>query len=204
MPAKARDLMESGKRKLYEDKNSAGGMGDFQQAISLAPGYYEAHYQLAMAYLSLGNGGEAEKSFRKSIEVSGDKYGEADVRLGTILLDQGKATEGEKAIRRGIQLDPSFWLGYYELGRALLNQKRIRDAQDSAKHAQLLAPGTAIVYRLLANIHLQQKDYAALLQDIDEYLRLDPESPAGLRAKELRAQIQQKMATDNPAAAAKP
>ena len=70
-----------------------------------------------------------------------------------------------------------------------MNQKRIRDAQDSAEHAQLLAPGTAIVYRLLANIHLQQKDYAALLQDIDEYLRLDPESPAGLRAKELRAQI---------------
>ena len=204
MPAKARDLMESGKRKLYEDKNSAGGVSDFQQAISLAPGYYEAHYQLAMGYLSLGNGGEAEKSFRKSIEVSGDKYGEADVRLGAILLDQGKATEGEKAIRRGIQLDSSFWLGYYELGRVLLNQKRIRDAQDSAEHAQLLAPGTAIVYRLLANIHLQQKDYAALLQDIDEYLKLDPESPAGLRAKELRAQIQQKMATDNPTAAAKP
>ena len=204
MPAKARDLMESGKRKLYENKNSAGGVGDFQQAISLAPGYYEAHYQLAMAYLALGNSGEAEKSFRKSIEVSGDKYGQADVRLGTMLLDQGKATEGEKAIRRGIQLDPSFWLGYYELGRALLNQKRIRDAQDSAEHAQLLAPGTAMVYRLLANIHLQQKDYAALLQDIDEYLRLDPESPAGLRAKELRAQIQQKMATDIPTAAAKP
>jgi hypothetical protein len=204
MPAKARDLMESGKRKLYEGKDSAGGVGDFQQAISLAPGYYEAHYQLAMAYLSLGNGGEAEKCFRKSIEVSGDKYGEADVRLGTILLDQGKATEGEKAIRRGIQLDPSFWLGYYELGRALLNQKRIRDAQDSAEHAKLLAPGTAIVYRLLVNIHLQQKDYAALLQDIDEYLRLDPDSPAGLRAKELRAQIQQKMATDNSTAVAKP
>jgi Flp pilus assembly protein TadD len=204
MPAKARDLMESGKKKLYEDKNSSAGLGDFQQAISLAPGYYEAYYQLAMAYLSLGNSGEAEKSFRKSIEVSGDKYGEADVRLGTILLDQGNSAEGEKAVRRGIQLNPNFWLGHYELGRALVNEKRIHEAQDSAEHARLLAPGTAIVYRLLANIHLQQKDYAALLQDIDEYLRLDPDSPAGLRAKELREQITQKMARDNPTAAAKP
>jgi Tfp pilus assembly protein PilF len=204
MPAKARDLMESGKKKLYQDKNSAAGLGDFQQAISLAPGYYEAHYQLAMAYLSLGNGGEAEKSFRKSIEVSGDKYGEADVRLGTILLDQGNFAEGAKAIRRGIQLNPSFWLGHYELGRTLLNEKRLPEAHDSAEHARLLAPGTAIVYRLLANIHLQEKDYAALLLDIDEYLRLDPDSPAGLRAKELREQVQQKMARDNPTAAAKP
>ena len=204
MPAKARDLMESGKKKLYEDKNSPGGLADFQQAISLAPGYYEAHYQLAMAYLSLGNNAEAEKSFRKSIEVSGDKCGEAEVRLGTILLDQGNAAGGEKAIRRGLQLNPNFWLGHYELGRALLNTQHIREAQDSAEQARLLAPGTAIVYRLLANIHLQEKDYAALQQDIDEYLRLDPDSPAGLRAKELRDQIQQKMARDNPTEAAKP
>jgi tetratricopeptide (TPR) repeat protein len=157
-----------------------------------------------MAYLSLGNAGEAEKSFRTSIKVIGDKYGEANVRLGAILLDQGNSPEGEKAIRRGLQLSPNFWLGHYELGRALLNQKHIREAQDSAEHARQLAPGTAIVYRLLANIHLQQKNYPALLQDIDEYLALDPDSPAGLRAKELRDQIAQKMATDNPTAAAKP
>lgn len=204
MPAKARDFMESGKKKLYQDKNSAAGLDDFQQAISLAPAYYEAHYQLAMAYLSLGNAAEAEKSFRTSIKVSGDKYGEANVRLGAILLDRGNSTEGEKAIRRGLQLSPNFWLGHYEMGRALLNQRHIREAQDSAEHARLLAPGTAIVYRLLANIHLQQKDYPALLQDIDEYLTLDPDSPAGLRARQLRDQIAQKMAADNPTAAAKP
>jgi hypothetical protein len=56
----------------------------------------------------------------------------------------------------------------------------------------------------LANIHLQEKNYAALLQDIDAYLTLDPDSPAGLRAKELRDQIQRKIALDNPTAAAKP
>jgi tetratricopeptide (TPR) repeat protein len=205
MPAKARDLMESGKKKLYEGKNAAAGLADFQQAISLAPGYYEAHYQLAMAYLSLENNGEAEKSFRKSIEVSGDKYGEAQVGLGTMMLNRGDFSEGEKTIRRGIQLNPNFWLGYYELGRALLNQKRIPEAQDSAEHARLLAPNAAMVYRLLSNIHLQQKDYPALLQDIDQYLKLDPESPAGVRAKELREQVQQIMAVEHPVpGAAKP
>jgi tetratricopeptide (TPR) repeat protein len=204
MPPKARDLMESGKKKLYEEKNAAAGLADFQQAISLAPGYYEAHYQLAMAYISLGNTGEAEKSFRKSVEVSGDKYGEAQVGLGTMMLDRGDSSGGEKTIRRGIQLNPNFWLGYYELGRALLNEKRIPEAQDSAEHARLLAPNAAMVYRLLSNIHLQQKDYPALLQDIDQYLKLDPDSPAGVRAKELREQVQQKMAAEHVPATAKP
>jgi tetratricopeptide (TPR) repeat protein len=204
MPAKARDLMESGKKKLYQDKNSAAGLADFQQAILVAPKYYEAHYQLAIAYLTQGNGAEAEKSLRRSVELSGDKYGEADVRLGAIFLDRGNFPEGEKTIRRGIQLSPNFWLGHYELGRALFDERRVPEAQVSAERARVLAPGAAIVYRLLANIHLQEKNYAALLQDIDEYLRLDPDSPAGIRAKEIRAQVQQKMATDNPTAAAKP
>ncbi len=204
MPAKARDLMESGKKKLYLDKNVAGGVADFQQAISAAPKYYEAHYQLAIAYLTQGNAEEAEKSLRKAVEVSGDKYGEADVRLGAILLDRGSFAEGEKTIRKGIQLNPNFWLGHYELGRALFDEKKVPEAVVSAEHARQLAPAAPIIYRLLANIHLQEKDYPSLLQDIEEYLKLDPDSPAGIRAKELREQVQQKISADNPSATAKP
>jgi hypothetical protein len=197
MLAKARDLMKSGKKKLYQDKDAGGGLADFQQAISVAPDYYEAHYQVAMAYLTLGNRGEAEKSFRKSVDVSGDTYAEADVGLGTMMLDRGSLSEGEKTIRRGIQLNPNLWLGPYELGRALLNEKRISEAQVSAEHARLLAPSVPIVYRLLSNIHLKEKDYPALLQDIDAYLKLDPNSPAGIRAKQLREQVQQKIGSEH-------
>jgi len=196
--------MESGKKKLYQNKDSAGGVVDFEQAISLAPGYYEAHFQLALAYLAVGKSGEAEKHFRKSIELSGDKYGEADVGLGTMMLDQGYFAEGEKTIRRGIALNPNLWLGHYELGRAFLNDKRVSEAQSSAERARQLAPNAPVVYRLLSNIHLLEKDYAALLQDIDEYLKLDPDSAAGIRAKELREQVQQKMAAEHPMSTAKP
>jgi tetratricopeptide (TPR) repeat protein len=197
IPEKARDLVASGKKKLYQGKDAAGGLADFQQAISTAPDYYEAHYEAAMAYLTLGNRGEAEKSFRKSIEVSGDKYGEAEVGLGTMMIDKGDYVSAEKAIRRGIELNPNLWLGHYELGRTFLNEKKISDARDSAEQARLLAPSAPVVYRLLFNIHLQQKDYPALLQDLDMYLKLDPDSPAGARAKELRKQVQQKIGTKN-------
>jgi tetratricopeptide (TPR) repeat protein len=196
IPEKARDLMASGKKKLYKEKHAAGGLADFQQAIATAPDYYEAHYEAAMAYLTLGNRGEAEKSFRKSIEVSIDKYGEAEVGLGTVMIDEGDYASAEKAIRRGIELNPNLWLGHYELGRTFLNEKKISDAKDSAEQARLLAPSAPVVYRLLLNIHLLQKDYPALLQDLDMYLKLDPDSPAGARAKQLREQVQQKIATN--------
>jgi len=56
-----------------------------------------------------------------------------------------------------------------------------------AEQACSVAPQQPVVYRLLAVIHLQQQDYPALLDNLDAYIRLDPDSPAGQRAKQLRA-----------------
>jgi tetratricopeptide (TPR) repeat protein len=195
MPAKARDLMSAGKRKLYTDKNAQGALEDFQSAIAAAPGYYEAYYQVGMAYLSLGKRDDAEINFRKSIELSSDKYCEADVGLGTLMLDRLDFAQGEKTVRHAVELNPDYWLGQYELGRALLDQDKIAEALKSADQAKSLAPSAAVVYRLLSNIHLRQKDYPALLADIDTYIKLDPDSAAGIRAKQLRAQVAQKVDT---------
>lgn len=197
IPEKARDLMSSGQKKLYQNKDAQGGLEDFQQAVSVAPGYYEAYYQMAMAYVSLGKNDDAGQSFRKSIEVSGDKYGEADIGLGALMLNGGDVSQGEKTIRRGLELNPKFWLGHYELGRALLDENKISDAQKSAERAVALAPNAPLVYRLLANVHLKEKDYPALLHDLDAYIKLDPDSPAGVRAKELRTQVSQKIGNES-------
>jgi Tfp pilus assembly protein PilF len=195
MPQAARDLLAQGKKKLYTDKNAEGALQDFQSALAAAPGYYEAYYQIGMAQLTQGKREDAEASFRKCIELSGDKYGEADVGVGTMMLDRKDFGQGEKMIRRGIELSPDYWMGHYELGRALLNQGKLPDALRSAEQAKSLAPSAAIVYRLLSNIHLQQQDYPSLLADIDAYIKLDPDSAAGIRAKELRDQIAQKVET---------
>jgi Tfp pilus assembly protein PilF len=204
MPQKARDLLASGEKKIYQGKNPQGGMQDLQQAIAIAPSYYEAYYQTAMAYVSLGKSDEAEKAFRQSIDISGDKYGEAAIGLGALLVNQGNPVEGEKDIRHGIELNPNFWLGYYELGRVLLNQKNFADAGKAAEQARSLAPAAPIVYRLLSNVHLNEKNYPALLQDLDAYIKLDPDSAAGIRAKELRTQVAQKVGDAKPPAADDP
>jgi tetratricopeptide (TPR) repeat protein len=194
MPPKARELVDSGRKKLYQDKDAQAALPDFQQALTLAPAYYEAAYQLAMTQLTLGDRHEAEKLFRSSFDLSGHTYAEAAIALGGVLLDLGRPEEAEQSIRLGLQLNPNLWLGHYELGRALLNQNRLSDAQSSAEQARALAPGVPIIYRLLSNIHLLQKNDPALLADLDAYLTLDPNSPAGQRAKQLRDQLQQKLA----------
>jgi Flp pilus assembly protein TadD len=193
MPQSSLDLLASGKKKLYSEKKAQAALKDFQSAMRKAPSYYEAYYQAGMAYLCLQNAAEAEKQFRKSVDLSQKQYPDADIALGTVLLERGEAHEGETLLREGLVLNPRSWQGQYALGKMELTRGHEEPALAAAQLAVALAPHQPVVYRLLAIIHLRQKNYPALLTDLDAYLKLDPDSPAGLRAKELRAQAEKQI-----------
>jgi Tfp pilus assembly protein PilF len=193
MPEVARNLVASGRRKLYAEKNPQAGLEDFEQAVGKAPDYYEAYSEIAIADVTIGKTEEGIASFRKSIEVSHETYGDAYVGLGTLLVEKGEVDAGEKALRRGVELNPNSWRGFYELGKLDLGQNHLDLALRSAEHAKSLAPNVPVVYRLLTILHLRQGDYRAALEDIDAYLKRDPTSPAGVRAAEMREEIAKKI-----------
>ena len=195
IPAAARDLLDSGKKKLYSEKNGEAALRDFQSAIKTSPNFYEAYYLAGMAYLALQNSAEAEKYFRTSVDLSQKKYADADIALGSLLLQRGEDQPGEELLRQGLLSNPHSWPGQFALGELELTRGHVELALAAAEQAAELAPAQPVVYRLLAIIHLRQKNYSALLTDLDAYLQLDPDSPAGLRAKELRAQAEKQLLT---------
>jgi tetratricopeptide (TPR) repeat protein len=201
MPQDARELFASGKKKLYVDKNAKAALSDFQSATSKAPAYYEAYFQAGVAYLSEQNPAEAEKLFRKAVDMSEKKCGDADIALGALLLEHHQLSEGESLLRLGLASNPLSWSGQFELGKLELSRDHPAVALAAAETAKSLAPRQAVVYRLLAAIHLRQQNYPALIADIDSYLQLDSDSPTAARAKELRAEAQRQLAT-SPATAA--
>lgn len=202
MPEAARDLVSSGRKKLYTEKSAQAALADFQAAAAKAPDYYEAYYHAGMAYLTLQNEAAAEKQFRRAVEVSDRKYGDADIALGTLLLKREEGGEGEKYLRQGLALNPQSWPGQVELGKLELTRGHVDAALAAGDIAESLAPGQPMVYRLLALVHMKQKNYTALLADLDSYIRLDPNSPAGLRAKQLRAEVGKEVPQSNAAATA--
>jgi Flp pilus assembly protein TadD len=202
MPQAARDLLFSGKTKLYTEKNPQAALREFQSATAEAPQYFEAYYQTGMAYLALQNPAEAEQQFRKSLELSQNKYADPAIALGTLLLHRNEISEGESLLRQGLVGDPHSWPGQFELGELELSRGHLEPALLAAETAAALAPRQPVVYRLLAVIYLRQKNYPSLISALDSYLQLDPHSPAGARAKELRAQAEKQWANSDEAAAA--
>ena len=198
MPAAARKLVDSGKKKLYAGNNAEAALQEFEAAVAKAPDYYEAYHQMGMACLSLQKPADAEKYLRISVSLSHQTYPEAVLALAILLLGRRDPADGEPLLRRGLELNPNSWIGYYELGKLELYRMHIEPALEAAKTAESLAPQQPKVYRLLSLIHLRQKNYQAALADLDTYIRLDPDSPEGLTAKRIRADTQRQLETDHP------
>jgi tetratricopeptide (TPR) repeat protein len=198
MPAAARKLMDSGKKKLYAGNNAESALRDFEAAVGKAPDYYEAYYQIGMACLSLEKPAEAEKNLQTSVALSNHTYPDAVLALAILHLGRHDSADGEPLLRRGLELNPNSWVGYYELGKLELYRMHLELSLDAAQKAESLAPQQPKVYRLLSLIHLRQKNYQAALADLDTYIRLDPDSPEGHTAKQIRADTQRQLENPHP------
>jgi tetratricopeptide (TPR) repeat protein len=190
VPHKAHDEFEKGMALIYLKSDYRGAIAQFQLAIRDFPAYYEAYAEQGSAYYQLQDLGHAEEALQKSVDLSSGQYADAMFTLAAILTDMKRYEEAESVSRRGVSVDASSWRGPFELARALTALKKTDEAEKSAQKSRDLMPDNPPVYLLLANIHIQRKDYAALLRDLDDYLRLAPVGSEADQARKTKAHVQ--------------
>ena len=196
IPPKALHAFQKGVE-LLAKKDAARSLPQFQRAIAEFANFYEAYYKMGVADLNLWRIADAEQAFRKSIDLSGGKYAHPLLALGAVLNYQQEFAEAEAVIRTGLDLDPTSWTGHYSLGWALFGLNRLEEAEKSAREALLQTTDSAQAQLLLADILSREKDYPALVKDLDDYLKLNPDSPTSGRARALRDAAQQALAESN-------
>jgi tetratricopeptide (TPR) repeat protein len=190
IPRKALQAFENGVSHLSKN-DAAGSIPYFQHAIAEFASFHEAYYKMGVADLKLWRIADAEQAFRKSIELSGGHDSQPLLALGAVLDFQDKFSEAEGVLRRGLVLDPTSWSGHYCLGWALLGLNRLEEAEKSVREALRQETDSPEALQLLVEIHARWKNYGALVKDLDEYLKVDPDSPASIRARVLRDRVQQ-------------
>ena len=200
IPRKAHDAFEQGVE-LLAKKDAAGSLPHFRRAIAEFAGYYEAYYKMGVADLRLRRMADAEQAFRASIERSGSQYAPPLLAMGAVLIYQEKFAEAEGITRKGLDLDPASWSGHYFLGWAQFGLNRLEEAENSVREALRWKSDSTEAHLLLVDIHSREKNYPALLKDVDEYLNLDPDSPTGTRVRALR-DAAQRMLDESPTASA--
>jgi tetratricopeptide (TPR) repeat protein len=185
IPAKAVHAYQQGVECLAK-KDAAGSLAHFQHAITEFAGYYEAYDAIGAADLILWRIPEAEVAFRKSIEVSGGRYAHPFLALGAILDDRKEFVEAESLARKGLELNPDSSTGHYYQGLALFGLNHLQEAEKTVREAVRIKANFPEAQLLLADIHGREKDFRALVNDLDEYLQSVPSGPISDRAKAVR------------------
>jgi len=202
IPPRARKAFQKGlERRSKEDP--AGSLVHFQRAVAEFPSYYEAYHQMGLAYMHLGQAAQAEQALQKAIDLSQSRH-EALFSLASLLSNNQRFSEAEPLARRGLELDGNSCYGQFELARALMGLNRVEAAQKLAEEARKRNPDYPQLHLLLANIHIRKHDYPALLEDLDSYLKLAPDSSTSDQARQRREEAQRALANnrDVPAAEA--
>jgi tetratricopeptide (TPR) repeat protein len=189
IPHKAHKLMQKG-MSLLGKGDYRGSVTQFERAVKEYPQYYEAYAQMGLAYMDLDDTPNSEQALRKSMELSDERFVEAYLLLGTLYIGQKRFADAEPMARKGTELNDNGWQGHYELAIALYGQNRDTEAENEAQAAQQLQPRVSATYALLADIHLRQHKYPAVLDDVNLYLKLDPNGADADQARHLRDRLQ--------------
>ncbi len=127
-----------------------------ESAVAENPDSAGAHYNLGLAYTSLGKMDSAERAYRKALEIDPELI-EAWVNLGgTLMLKwdfEGALAANEEAISRR----PDLLLAHYNRGQALLYLRDADGVVASFSRVLQLDPGHAAGHYFLAVGLLAQK-----------------------------------------------
>jgi tetratricopeptide (TPR) repeat protein len=193
IPEKALRAFDKGTQ-LLAVREPARSIPEFERAIKVFPGFYEAYYKLGIAQLDLQRSAEAQAAFGKSIELSDARFAPPYFALGLALCNEKQLAEAETTIRVGLGLDPDDAAGNFTLAWVLFSASRLPDAEKSARLAILHSANFAMAYLLLGQIHRQQHNLPALVEDLDAYLKLEPNGPRSDAARMVRTQAQHVLA----------
>ena len=165
-------------RVLEQEKKYGESESRLRRATELAPSDPEAWVWLGETYLRQRNNGAADSAFRKAAEVAGGN----DYYLGVARQRLRQYDEAVAALERARGSSYGA-LVPYQIGVTRLFQEQWQPALDQLTQAVESDPNLAYgyYYRGLAAEKLNRKDL--LVNDMERFLKLAPDSPEAERAR---------------------
>src|SRR3989442_10299047 len=146
---------------------------EYERLFSLAPESSRAHQVLDEAALSAGNPTEAEKEFKRALEVNRQSV-DVSTELAELKRSQSKFDE---AIAYYFQAEKSGPLNYdlaYGLGACYTYKQEYPQAVEGLRKAVALVPHSAAGRVAPGNALFQDGPFEAAVPELNEALRLEP------------------------------
>jgi len=136
-----------------------------EKALQFDPLLPEAHAVLGMYNHRRSAWSEAEKSFRRALEIDPDNV-LARRWYGMALAEAGRSEDGVREVRRSLELDPLSPDAHSTLAEALLGAGRHDEAIASCQKALELDPNFPRAHWTLGRIYVQKGMYSEGIQEL--------------------------------------
>jgi tetratricopeptide (TPR) repeat protein len=146
----------------------------YDEALKLKPEFAEAEFQKAAALVALKRLPEAEKSYRRAMQLK-PAWALPPAALGLLLVEtQGREREAEPFLRRALELDPKNLTATIALAEL---RARAGDAAEGAtfwRRATELKSDDASLWVARARAELNAKDAASAAKSFERAVALEP------------------------------
>lgn len=144
-----------------------------QRLVESLPDESEAHAQLAMAYLQVGQDRAALASWRAAV-ARDERFSQGHLGIGTILADQGETDQAIAALRKAIELDPELEQAYRQLTELLLRQGDSENAVAVARECVRRFPAACENHFWLGQSFVERGDWTEARRSHEEAVRINP------------------------------
>lgn len=177
------------------------------EAAELLGKLYQENAQLVAALLPYAEAligtdkfAEAEKLLQRLLEesrVTDSAKAEAHFRLGAILNKQNRFAQAAVEFEKAIKLEPNAVMAHLQLGGALIQLKRLPEAEkELLKAYELGGPSAGAAQFLLGQTYYLQHRYELAIRAFEQYLKDVPNAPNATQVTEaiekIKAALKQK------------
>ncbi|MEP7038932.1 MAG: tetratricopeptide repeat protein [Acidobacteriota bacterium] len=176
--------------KIFYQGQEAHEKGDLQtalklydEALKIVPEFPEAEYQRGTALLSLGKRDEAEKSFRRALELRAN-WTLPMTSLGALLLQKNNFAEAEKLLTKAAESDDKNFLAFSALAELRIKTKaNINILKELLGKIQILtgkANPTASIWAARAALENALGDKTAAKTSLNRAFEIEPKNKSAL------------------------
>jgi tetratricopeptide (TPR) repeat protein len=174
-----------------------------ENVVRLAPDWYDAHCELGVAYEELNRLGDAEKEYRKALELKPDGF-RAIMSLSRLLIlvadekIQNPATKdagppllsvARELLKNATTIDPMSAMAAYLLGAVDFRLASYKNAETELKQALELDKSIFPARVTLINVYIAQQQWQNALDNVDTFLLENPDTVYRQQVMGIRSSI---------------
>lgn len=153
--------------KLLYDWDWQGSEAEFKRALTLNPGYANAHHWYAHLLMATGRRDEALAESQRALNL--DQLSPIlHVHLGWHYIYARQYDLALEHLRKALDLDPNYSLANWYLGWVYEQQGKYSEALEAMRKAQALLPGNTALVADIGHVYAISGDRPAALKILDQ------------------------------------